>query len=389
MAIVERLRKKFRELYGQEPIVVAAPGRVNLIGEHTDYNEGFVLPGAVDKRMYVAIAAVSEPAITIYANQFRESFTFNPEENLQPVSGWMNYLLGVTHHIKAAGKTVGGAQVLIDGDIPVGAGMSSSAALCSAYGFALNELFNLGLSRMELAFIGQKTEHTFVGVKCGIMDQFASLHGKKGHVMKLDCRSLEYEYIPFDFPDHKIVLVNSMVTHSLAGSEYNIRRQQCEEGVSIIRKSYPEIKSLRDVKLDMLQQHQHDMSSVVFDRCWYVVTEEERLTGGCEALQHGDLDTFGKLMIATHNGLSKQYAVSCTQLDFLAERAGFIEGVVGSRMMGGGFGGCTINIVHTEMVDSFREKIQQSFEGLFKVTPEVYVTQIEDGTHVVNSEVFS
>jgi galactokinase len=389
MAIVERLRKKFRELYGQEPIVVAAPGRVNLIGEHTDYNEGFVLPGAVDKRMYVAIAAVSEPAITIYANQFKESFTFNPEENLQPVSGWMNYLLGVTHHIKAAGKTVGGAQVLLDGDIPVGAGMSSSAALCSAYGFALNELFNLGLSRMELAFIGQKTEHTFVGVKCGIMDQFASLHGKKGHVMKLDCRSLEYEYIPFDFPDHKIVLVNSMVTHSLAGSEYNVRRQQCEEGVSIIKKSYPQIKSLRDVKLDMLQQHQHDMSPVVFDRCWYVVTEEERLISGCEALQHGDLDTFGKLMIATHNGLSKQYAVSCTQLDFLAERAGFIEGVVGSRMMGGGFGGCTINIVHTEMVDSFKEKIQQSFEGLFKVTPEVYITQIEDGTHVVNSEVFS
>lgn len=389
MAIVERLRKKFRELYGQEPIVVAAPGRVNLIGEHTDYNEGFVLPGAVDKRMYVAIAAVSEPAITIYANQFKESFTFNPEENIQPVSGWMNYLLGVTHHIKAAGKTVGGAQVLIDGDIPVGAGMSSSAALCSAYGFALNELFNLGLSRMELAFIGQKTEHTFVGVKCGIMDQFASLHGKKGHVMKLDCRSLEYEYIPFDFPDHKIVLVNSMVTHSLAGSEYNVRRQQCEEGVSIIKRSFPEIKSLRDVSLDMLQQHQHAMTPVVYDRCWYVVTEEERLISGCEALQHGDLDTFGKLMIATHNGLSKQYAVSCTQLDFLAERAGFIEGVVGSRMMGGGFGGCTINIVHTEMVDSFKEKIQQSFEGLFKVTPEVYITQVEDGTHVVNSEVFS
>ncbi len=230
------MRKKFRDLYGQEPIVVAAPGRVNLIGEHTDYNEGFVLPGAVDKRMYVAIASQPEPEITIYANHFEESFSFNPEHALQPVSGWMNYMLGVTHHIKAAGKTIGGAQVLIDGDIPVGAGMSSSAALCSAYGFALNELFNLGLSRMELAFIGQKTEHTFVGVKCGIMDQFASLHGKSGHVMKLDCRSLEYEYIPFDFPDHKIVLVNSMVTHSLAGSEYNVRRQQCEEGVSIIKR---------------------------------------------------------------------------------------------------------------------------------------------------------
>lgn len=383
MPIVERLRKKFRELYGQEPIVVAAPGRVNLIGEHTDYNEGFVLPGAVDKRMYIAIASVAEPAITIYANQFKESYSFNPTEELQPVSGWMNYLLGVTHHIKAAGKTIGGAQVLIDGDIPVGAGMSSSAALCSAYGFALNELFNLGLSRMELAFIGQKTEHTFVGVKCGIMDQFASLHGKRGHVMKLDCRNLEYEYIPFEFPNHKIVLVNSMVSHSLAGSEYNVRRQQCEEGVGILQRSYPAINSLRDVSLDMLQEHHHEMTPVVYDRCWYVVTEKDRLLNGCEALKRGDLQAFGKLMIATHNGLSKQYAVSCTQLDFLAERAGYIEGVMGSRMMGGGFGGCTINIVQTEAVEAFTHQIQRSFETLFQVTPEVYVTQIEDGTHVV------
>jgi galactokinase len=388
MAIVERLRKKFRDLYGQEPIVVAAPGRVNLIGEHTDYNEGFVLPGAVDKRMYVAIASQPEPEITIYANHFEESFSFNPEHTLQPVSGWMNYMLGVTHHIKAAGKTIGGAQVLIDGDIPVGAGMSSSAALCSAYGFALNELFNLGLSRMELAFIGQKTEHTFVGVKCGIMDQFASLHGKSGHVMKLDCRSLEYEYIPFDFPEHKIVLVNSMVTHSLAGSEYNVRRQQCEEGVSIIKKTYHDINSLRDVSIEMLQEHQHLISPVVYDRCWYVVTEKDRLLTGCDALQAGDLEAFGKLMIATHNGLSRQYAVSCTQLDFLAERAGYIEGVAGSRMMGGGFGGCTINIVQTEMVDTFKQQIQHAFEQLFQVTPEVYITQIEDGTHVVNSEVY-
>jgi galactokinase len=273
--------------------------------------------------------------------------------------------------------------VVIDGDIPVGAGMSSSAALCSGYGFGLNELFQLGLSRMELAFIGQKTEHTFVGVKCGIMDQFASLHGKKGHVMKLDCRSLEYEYIPFDFPDYRIVLVNSMVSHSLAGSEYNVRRQQCEEGVAILQKHYPEITSLRDVGPAQLLQHQAELPPVVFDRCSYVVYEKERLLAGCDALKRNDLAAFGKLMFATHEGLSKKYSVSCTELDFLAECAQHITGVAGARMMGGGFGGCTINIVQADAVEVFVQKIQTAFRGLFKITPDVYVTQIEDGTKVL------
>ncbi len=379
MALVDRLRKQFRELYHQEPMIIAAPGRVNLIGEHTDYNEGFVLPGAVDKRMYVAIAANDSNKICIYANHYNESFSFSPKETVQPHKGWMNYLLGVTYHIKDKGKEIGGANVLIDGDVPVGAGMSSSAALCSAYGFAINELFGFGLSRMDLALIGQKTEHTFVGVKVGIMDQFASLHGKEGHLMKLDCRSLEYEYIPFHFPDYKVVLVNSMVSHSLAGSEYNVRRQQCEEGVALLKKHDPSIHSLRDVGLETLQAYRHEFKPVVYDRCWYVVTEKDRLLAGCEALAKGDLASFGRMMIATHNGLSKQYGVSCTQLDFLAERAGYIDGVIGSRMMGGGFGGCTINIVQANAVESFTAKIQLAFEQLFKVAPDVIVTQIEDG----------
>jgi galactokinase len=296
----------------------------------------------------------------------------------------MNYLLGVSYHIQQQGKKIGGVDLVIDGDIPVGAGMSSSAALCSAYGFALNELFQLGLSRMDLAFIGQKTEHTFVGVKCGIMDQFASLHGKKGHVMKLDCRSLEYEYIPFDFPGYKVVLVNSMVSHSLAGSEYNVRRQQCEEGVAILKKCYPDITSLRDVEPAQLLQHKDELSPVVFDRCSYVVQEKERLLTGCGALKKNDLAAFGKLMYATHEGLSKKYSVSCTELDFLAERAQLISGVMGARMMGGGFGGCTINIVQADAVDNFKQKIQESFSSLFKKTPDVYVTQIEDGTRVMD-----
>ena len=380
--IAEQLRRQFREMYNSDPVVIAAPGRVNLIGEHMDYNEGFVLPGAVDKKMYVAMAENNSDKINVYANQFKESYSFGLQ-GIQPVDGWMNYLLGVTYIIQDGGKKIRGVDVIIDGDVPVGAGMSSSAALTSAYGFALNEIFGLGFSRMDLAFIGQKTEHTFVGVMCGIMDQFASLHGKKGHVMKLDCRSLEYEYIPFDFPDYNIVLVNSMVSHSLAGSEYNVRRQQCEEGVAILKKHYPEIKSLRDVGLDMLSLHKHELSAIVYDRCWYVVSEKERLAKGCVALQQGDLATFGQMMNATHQGLSKQYSVSCTELDFLAERAGFIEGVVGSRMMGGGFGGCTINIVKREALENFTNKIQQSFNQLFKVVPHVYVTQIEDGAKAI------
>jgi len=380
--IADQLRRQFQEKYNKEPLIIAAPGRVNLIGEHTDYNEGFVLPGAVDKKMYVAMAENNSDTVNVYASQFNETYSF-PLQGIQPVDGWMNYLLGVTFHVQDRGKTIRGVDVIIDGDVPVGAGMSSSAALTSAYGFALNEIFGLGFSRMDLAFIGQKTEHTFVGVMCGIMDQFASLHGKKGHVMKLDCRSLEYEYIPFDFPDYNIVLVNSMVSHSLAGSEYNVRRQQCEEGVTILKKHYPGINSLRDVSIEALYLHKAELPAIVYDRCWYVVSEKERLMKGCEALQKGDLTVFGQMMNATHQGLSKQYSVSCTELDFLAERAGFIEGVAGSRMMGGGFGGCTINIVKKDAVENFTNKIQQSFNQLFKVVPHVYVTQIEDGAKAI------
>lgn len=380
--IADQLRKQFRELYNNEPLVIAAPGRVNLIGEHTDYNEGFVLPGAVDKKMYAAVAENGTDTINVYANQFNQSYSFGLS-GIQPVHGWMNYLLGVTYHIQDRGKKLRGVDVIIDGDVPVGAGMSSSAALTSAYGFALNEIFHLGFSRMDLAFIGQKTEHTFVGVMCGIMDQFASLHGKAGHVMRLDCKSLEYEYIPFNFPDYNIVLVNSMVSHSLAGSEYNVRRQQCEEGVSILKKHYPDIKSLRDVELGVLELHRQELPAIVYDRCWYVVSEKERLMKGCAALAKGDLTTFGQMMNATHQGLSKQYSVSCTELDFLAERAGFIDGVMGSRMMGGGFGGCTINIVKKDAVENFTQKIQAAFQQLFKVEPYVYVTQIEDGAKAI------
>lgn len=380
--MIQKLQQEFKARYNKEATIIGAPGRVNLIGEHTDYNYGFVLPGAVDKKIYVAIAPNGTNTVNVFANQFNESYSFSIDVS-EPHNGWMNYLLGVTYHIQQKGKKIDGVDLIIDGDIPVGAGMSSSAALCSAYGFALNELFQLGLNRMELAFIGQKTEHTFVGLQCGIMDQFASLHGKQGNVMLLDCRSLEYEYIPFDFPAYKIVLVNSMVSHSLASSEYNVRRKQCEEGIAILKKHYPEITSLRDIEPVQLLQHKDELPPIVFDRCSYIVYEKERVLASCEALKKNDLAAFGKLMFATHHGLSKLYSVSCTELDFLVECAQHITGVVGARMMGGGFGGCTINIVQADAVENFTQKIQVAFTNLFKKTPEVYVTQIEDGAKII------
>lgn len=356
-----------------------------MIGEHTDYNEGYVLPAAVDKKMFVAIAANDSDDINLFANEYTQSFTFSIKD-IEPkkYSEWTKYLIGVVYHLQQKGCDVKGVDVFIDGNIPVGAGMSSSAALCSAFGFALNELFGFGLSRMDLAYIGQKTEHVFAGVRVGIMDQFASLHGRIGHVIKLDCRSMEYEYIPFDFPDHKIVMVNSMVKHSLADSEYNIRRQQCEEGVRILKKFLPpEAHSLRNVPFKILEAHKNELSKDVYKRCFYVITENERLLHGCELLQQRDLNGFGALMYETHNGLSKLYNVSCDELDFLAEQAHSFQGVTGTRMMGGGFGGCTINLVKEEAVDGFRHFIKEKYLDRFKKETEIYITQIEDGAKIV------
>lgn len=376
--MVASIEKEFQERFGRKPMVIAAPGRVNLIGEHTDYNKGFVLPGAVDKRIYVAIVKNDSSEVTVFARQFAQSMSF-PVSSKEPMEGWINYLIGVTYYLQQTGTQISGVDVLIDGDIPVGAGMSSSAALCSGYGFALNELFGLDFSRMELAVIGQQTEHNFAGVKCGIMDQFASLHGKKNHVMKLDCRSMEYEYIPFDFPGYKIVLVNTMVSHSLAGSEYNVRRAQCEEGVALLKKYYPEIQSLRDVSYEQLTRHWQEFNAVVYDRCTYIVNENQRLLAGCDALRNNDLPGFGEMMYASHKGLSKRYGVSCKELDYLVDIAKTAPGIAGARMMGGGFGGCTINIVEEKAVDSFVDFMQESYKLHFSVIPDVYVMQLEDG----------
>lgn len=382
---MDAIKKKFEELYAKKPMIVASPARVNLIGEHTDYNEGFVLPGAVDKKMYIAIAPNHTDTVQLFANEYNESFSFELNDiKLVKKEGWTSYMTGVVYFLQQRGCVVKGVDVIIDGNVPVGAGMSSSAALCCAFGFALNEMFGFGLSRMDLVYIGQKTEHEFVGVMVGIMDQFASLHGKKGHVVKLDCRSLEYEYIPFDFPGHKIVMVNSMVKHSLAGTEYNVRRQQCEEGVRIMKPFIKsDVKSLRDIGLGDLEAHKNDMSEDVYKRCLYVISENERLLKGCDLLRAGDLAGFGKLMYETHKGLSELYEVSCAELDFLADHAHSFKGVTGTRMMGGGFGGCTINLVENDSVDGFIAFIKEKYFEEFDKETEAYITQTDDGTKIM------
>ena len=382
---MQSIVRTFKDRYGKEPLVVAAPGRVNLIGEHTDYNEGFVLPAAVDKKMFVALAPNGTSTVNVYASAYDQSYAFdvNKIEAVKETK-WYSYLKGVIYLIQQRNKKVKGVDVIIDGNVPVGAGMSSSAALSSGFAFGLNEVFQLELTRMDIAHIAQKTEHIFLGVMVGIMDMFASLHGKAEHVIKLDCRSMEYEYIPFRFPDYKIVLVNTMVEHSLASSEYNVRRKQCEEGVAIMKKHLGEnIKTLRDVPLKELEAHKDELSAEVYRRCSYVLKENERLLKGCDMLKAGDLEGFGKLMYETHEGLSKDYNVSCKELDLLVEHAKTFKEVAGSRMMGGGFGGCTINLVQEECVERFTTFIKEKYKAAFNKEPEVYITQIEEGVRVI------
>lgn len=379
----KQIRRQFQQYFGKDVLIAAAPGRVNLIGEHTDYNEGFVLPGAVDRNIYIGVDSNTNRVLNLYAEQYQEKFTF-PIDDVHPVKGWPTYLLGMIYHLLPHRQLSQGMDVLVTGNVPVGAGMSSSAALCSTFGIALNEIFRLGLSRMEIALAAQKTEHHFANLKCGIMDMFASLHGKAGHVMKLDCRNLEYEYIPFDFPDYCIVLVNTMVSHSLSSSAYNERRQQCEEGVSFLKRFYPKIHSLRDVNPEQLKQHRSEIDPVVFKRCLYVLEENQRLLEGCDFLEAGRLGDFGKLMYASHEGLSRDYAVSCAESDFLVNAAKSFPEVKGARQMGGGFGGCIITLVEKEHADRFIKGIQEKYERGYGKTPDSFIMNIAEGARLLS-----
>jgi galactokinase len=379
----EKVLQDFQRNFNEEPTIVRSPGRVNIIGEHTDYNNGFVLPAAIDKAIYVAVTPRQDDIIRLYSGEFDESFETSLGTLKPTDKGWPNYILGVADQLIKRGYSINGFNMAIDGDVPIGSGLSSSAAVECATAFALNEIFKLRIDKKDLAFIGQKAEHTFAGVMCGIMDQFASVFGKKDHVIKLDCQSIEYEYVPLVLEGYKLVLLNTNVKHSLASSEYNTRRTQCEQGVAWVKEHVPEVNSLRDVTMEMLHQYVEPKDHLIYERCKYVVEEKERLLSGCEDLRRGDLEALGKKMFETHDGLSKEYEVSCKELDFLVDAVRDNPNVVGARMMGGGFGGCTINIVKEEAIDELIEQLQESYQKNMGKQLTAYIAQVENGTSLV------
>ena len=378
-----KLKEKFSSLFNSEPLLIRSPGRVNIIGEHTDYNEGFVLPAAIDKAIYIAIGKRDDDIIHLYAQDYEQSHDVTLTTVAPSDKHWPNYILGIVDQLQKRGYNPGGFNLVIDGDVPLGAGLSSSAAVECATVFALNELFKIGIEKIEMVKMAQLAEQTFAKVMVGIMDQFASMFGKQGHVIKLDCRSLEYEYVPLDLKGIKILLLNTNVKHSLASSEYNTRRQQCEQGVAWVKETHPGVKSLRDVTMDMLNEHVASKDEIIFRRCKYVVQENSRLLQGCEDLKSGDIEALGKKMFRTHDGLSKEYEVSCKELDYLVEYVKDNSSVLGARMMGGGFGGCTINLVKEEAIDDLVKTISVDYQKAMNLELSAYIAGIEDGTSVV------
>lgn len=375
----EEIIALFREKFGEEtPKVYTAPGRINLIGEHTDYNGSFVFPGAVDKGITAAIRLNGTNKVRAYALDLDEYSEFGFNEEDIPKEGWAKYIFGVCREIIKRGGKIEGFDTVFSGNVPLGAGMSSSAALECTYAYALNDMLNLGIDKFELAKIGQATEHNYVGVKCGIMDQFISLFGKKGHLVRLDCKTMKYEYFPFDPQGYRLVLLDTQVKHELASSAYNKRRESCERVVAAIRKNHPEVEFLRDANMDMLNEVKNDISEEDYKRAKYVIEETQRVLDVSEALQKGDYETVGKKMYETHEGMSKLYEVSCEELDFLNDIAKKC-GVTGSRVMGGGFGGCTINLVKDELHDKFIEDAKAQFKTKYGYEPKVYDVVISDG----------
>jgi galactokinase len=378
--LLENYKKHFGD---EEPRFFTAPGRINIIGEHTDYNGGFVLPGAVDKAITMAIKPNGFEYVNLISVDHDDAALFFRIGGPQPKEQWASYFYGVIEEMRKRGATVGGFNAVFGGDVPLGAGMSSSAALESCIGTALNTLFNLGFKKEELAKIGQMTEHNYIGVRCGIMDQFASIFGQKGKVVRLDCRSLEYTLVPFNPEGIEIVLIDTMVKHLLASSEYNVRRAQCEEGVAVIKKYRPEVELLRDVTMEELEAHRDEIDPMSFRRCAFVINENKRLMAACAAMEKNDFVEVGKQVYATHEGLSVEYGVSCPELDFIVEIAKEHESVLGARMMGGGFGGCVIALVRKEGVADYIADVKEKYQVKFDKDPRVIEVEISDGAREI------
>ena len=380
-----KLSALFASQFNEAPsFVIASPGRINLIGEHVDYNNGFVLPAAIDKYMYVAVSKRSDHQIVMHAADIQQNYQTSLDNTSQRSSlDWPNYVLGVAHELKKDGHTISGFNILITGNIPVGAGVSSSAALECATVFSLMHLFDINISKQTMVQIAQRAENNFVGVNCGVMDQFASMFGKADHVIKLDCADLSYTYFPFKLDGISIVLFDTFVKHSLASSEYNTRRQECETGIAALRQQFS-ITSFREATLIMLDAVADTISSDVYSRCRYVIEEIARMESACNHLLAGEIDAFGARMYETHTGLSKLYNVSCPELDLIVENCMNETAIIGARMMGGGFGGCVIALVQTTELETVYNRINAVYENTFGRSMGKYVMQIGDGTRLLN-----
>ncbi len=379
------LEKYFFEQYQDQPgVIVRSPGRVNIIGEHADYNNGFVLPAAIDKAAYIAISLRTDDQIHLTALDLNETFTtsvsaLKPNEDIN----WPNYILGAAAQFLKRSIQLPGFNAVLTSDVPIGAGLSSSAAVECATVFALNHLLATNIGRVEMVSMAQKAEHEYAGVMCGIMDQFASMMGKVNQVIKLDCRSLEYEYVPFNLKGIKIVLLNTNVNHSLASSEYNTRRLECMQAVKMIQAQHPDVSSLRDATIEMLDQFVLPFSLLVYKRSRFVVEEMDRLNQACQFLKEDNITALGNCMFKTHIGLSTQYEVSCKELDFLVNFVQSRKEVIGARMMGGGFGGCTINLVQEDKIDSLIHSIKPAYEEAMGLPLDYYIATIQNGTEVI------
>ena len=378
MNMTDKIHAKFSELYGEGGTFYAASGRINLIGEHTDYNGGYVFPGAIDKGISAEIRLNGLDKVRVYSLDYDEAASFGLNEEDKPEQAWARYIFGVCRETLKRGGKVAGFDAVFAGDVPLGAGLSSSAALESCFAFAINDLMGNGIDKFELARIGQSTEHNYCGVNCGIMDQFASCFGRKGSLMLLNCKTLEYKYYPFNPEGYKLVLLDSCVKHELASSAYNDRRRSCENAAAAIRKRHPEVEFLSDAKRLWLEEVREEIPEEDFLRAEYVIGEVQRVLDVCDALERGDYETVGEMMYQTHFGLSRLYEVSCEELDFLNRLARKMD-VTGSRVMGGGFGGCTINLVKDELYEPFVKAAKEQFAARFGHEPKVYDVVISDG----------
>src|SRR5512143_2242380 len=383
-ALVPVVAERFGRHFPGKPLIVVSPGRVNLIGEHTDYNEGFVLPGATDKVVVFAVAPRADDLCHFVSRDLDQEFRCEIGQFHRSPLRWPDYLQGVLDQFVRSGHRFRGINCVFGGDIPIGAGMSSSAAIEGGLAFAVNALFGLRLDSLTLVKMAQKAENEFVGVRCGIMDQFINIFGRAKSVLKIDCRSLEYEAVPFEREDLRVVISDTLVRRELASSEYNVRRGQCEAGVKALRAHDPSVRSLRDVTLDLLREHRAELDPVVFRRCEYVVRENIRVGDACAALARNDLAVFGGLMNLSHAGLRDDYEVSSVELNALVDAARRVPGVLGARMMGAGFGGCTISLVEADAVPEFEVRVSRDYQAETGREPKIHVVRIEAGTHAVD-----